>query len=284
MFAVALDAAAVYKIQSRDDTKVGMILVKRSPTAGLIILIVVAAILAAGCATNTSQNNTGSNTAQQLPIANAGADQKVKAGSAVSLNGSGSNAPRGGTLTYDWSLSSAPKNSTAHLVNQSSNHAAFTPDMAGTYIVSLVVTDSTGAKSVPDTTNITAISGERVATKLTDIQSSKTDNLYLGDVVVTTGRLVDADGNGIPNQIITFRSIARVPLFGSRDVSPGSVMTDSTGAFRKVNDPVSSNGAPSFIGTVTVEGWIEYAGNDVYQPTSTSHHQVTVHLTAPPSS
>ena len=133
-------------------------------------------------------------------------------------------------------------------------------------------------------TNITAISGERVATKLTDIQSSKTDNLYLGDQVVTTGRLVDADGNGIPNQIITFRSIAHVPLFGSRDVSPGSVTTDSTGAFRKVNDPVSSNGAPSFISTVTVEGWIEYTGNDVYQPTSTNHHQVTVHLTAPPSS
>ena len=259
--------------------------VKRSPIAGLMVLIVVAAVLAAGCATSTSQNNTANNnSAQQLPIANAGADQKVKAGSVVSLNGSGSNAPRGGTLTYDWSLSSVPKNSTAHLVNQTSNHAAFTPDKAGTYIVSLVVTDSTGAKSVPDMTNITAISGERVATKLTDIQSSKTDNLYLGDQVVTTGRLVDADGNGIPNQIITFRSIAHVPLFGSRDVSPGSVTTDSTGAFRKVNDPVSSSGAPSFISTVTVEGWIEYAGNDVYQPTSTNHHQVTVHLTAPPSS
>ena len=203
--------------------------VKRSPIAGLMVLIVVAAVLAAGCATSTSQNNTANNnSAQQLPIANAGADQKVKAGSAVSLNGSGSNAPRGGTLTYDWSLSSVPKNSTAHLVNQTSNHAALTPDKAGTYIVSLVVTDSTGAKSVPDTTNITAISGERVATNLTDIQSSKTDNLYPGDVVVTTGRLVDADGNGIHNQIITFRSMAHVPLFGARDVSPGSVTTDST--------------------------------------------------------
>jgi hypothetical protein len=119
---------------------------------------------------------------------------------------------------------------------------------------------------------------------LTDIQVSKTGDLYLGDQVVTTGRLVDADGNGIPNQQVTFRAIAQVPLFGSRDVSPGSVTTDSTGAFRKVN-PVSANGAPTFfVSTVTVEGWMEYAGNDVYLPTSTTHHQVTVHLTQPPAS
>jgi PKD domain len=245
-----------------------------------MVLIIVAAVLAAGCATSPSQNNTAS----QLPIANAGAGQKVKAGSVITLNGSGSSAPRGGALTYDWSLSSIPKDSAAHLVNQSADRPSFTPDKAGTYVASLVVTDSAGVKSAPDTTNVTAIAGERVATKLTDIQASKTDNLYLGDVVVTTGRLVDADGNGIPNQTITFRAIAQVPLLGSRDVSPGSVTTDSTGAFRKVNDPVSANGAPFFISTVTVEGWMEYAGNDVYLPTSTNHHQVTVHLTAPPSS
>jgi len=243
--------------------------------------IAVAAVLAAGCTTptTTSQNNTAS----QLPIANAGADQKVKAGSAVTLNGSGSSAPHGGALTYDWSLSSVPNDSAAQLANKTSDRPTFKPDKVGTYVASLVVTDSAGVKSAPDTTNVTAIS-ERVATKLIDIQASKTGDLYLGDQVVTTGRLVDANGNGIPNQTITFRAIAQVPLVGSRDVSPGSATTDSTGAFRKVNPPVSANGAPFFITTITVEGWMEYAGNDVYLPTSTNHHQVTVHLTAPPSS
>jgi len=252
---------------------------KRSPLAGVMAAIVVAAVLTAGCTTSTLQNNTAS----QQPIANAGADQKVRAGSTVTLNGSGSSAPRGGALTYDWSLSSVPNGSAAQLANKTSDRPTFKPDKAGTYVASLVVTDSAGVKSAPDTTNVTAIS-ERVATKLTDIQASKTGDLYLGDQVVTTGRLVDADGNGIPNQTITFRAIAQVPLFGSRDVSPGSVTTDSTGAFRKVNDPVSANGAPFFVSTVTVEGWIEYAGNDVYLPTSTNHHQVTVHLTQPPAS
>ena len=129
------------------------------------------------------------------------------------------------------------------------------------------------------TTNVTVAPGQRIATKFVDMQASKTGDLYLGDQVVTTGRLVDANGNGIPNQTVTFRATAHV--FGlTRDVSPGSVTTDSTGAFKKV-DTVSASGAPSFIQTVTSEGWIEYAGNAIYLPTSTNHHQVTVHLTSP---
>jgi hypothetical protein len=126
-------------------------------------------------------------------------------------------------------------------------------------------------------------SSGRVATKLIDIQSSKTGDLYLGDQVVTTGRLVDANGNGIPNQPVTFRAIASVPVLGSNDVSQGSVTTDSSGAFSKVN-PVSANGALPVISTITVTGWIEYAGNDVYLPTSSPHVPVTVHLTERPSS
>jgi len=133
-----------------------------------------------------------------------------------------------------------------------------------------------GAKSASATTNAAAVPGQRVATKFVDLQASKTGDLYVGDQVVTTGRLVDANGNGIPNQAVTFRAIAHV--FGiTQDVSPGSVTTDSTGAFKRV-ETVTSRGAPSFIKTVTTEGWIEYAGNDTYLPTSTTHHQVTVHL------
>jgi PKD repeat protein len=248
-----------------------MIITRKAAFKGVLVALTVAAVLIAGCTSFTSSN----------PVAQAGADQKVRAGTVVTLDGTGSSAPGGGALIYDWSFSSVPKESVVSLANNTSARPNFTPDKAGTYVVSLVVKDSAGKVSAPDMTNVTAISGERVATKLTDIQASKTDNLYLGDQVVTTGRLVDADGNGIPNQTITFRAIAHVPLLGSRDVSQGSVTTDSTGAFRKVNDPVSGS---SFINTLTVEGWIEYAGNDVYQPTSTSHHQVTVHLTAPPSS
>ena len=107
-----------------------------------------------------------------------------------------------------------------------------------------------------------------------DIQSSKTGDLYVGDQVVTTGRLVDANGNGIPNQQVTF--MASVPIEGT--ITQGSATTDSTGAFQHVNT-VSTNGAPSFlVSTITVTGWIEYAGNGVYLPTSSPNVPVTVHL------
>ncbi|MGZ4952309.1 MAG: hypothetical protein ACXVJJ_03190, partial [Halobacteriota archaeon] len=112
------------------------------------------------------------------------------------------------------------------------------------------------------------------ATKLIDIQASKTGDLYLGDQVTTTGRLVDANGNGIPNQQVTFK--ASVPIMGT--ITQGSATTDSTGAFQHVNT-VSANGAPTFLtSTITVTGWIEYAGNGVYQPTSSPPVPVTVHL------
>ncbi|MGZ4920568.1 MAG: hypothetical protein ACXV6L_10270, partial [Halobacteriota archaeon] len=115
-------------------------------------------------------------------------------------------------------------------------------------------TASAGAKSTSATTNVAAVPGQRIATKFVDLQASKTGDLYLGDQIVTTGRLVDANGNGIPNQTVTFRAIAHV--FGiTQDVSPGSATTDSTGAFKRV-ETVTSHGAPSFIKTVNSEGWI----------------------------
>jgi hypothetical protein len=121
------------------------------------------------------------------------------------------------------------------------------------------------------------VAADRVATQLIDVQSSKTGDLYLGDQVVTTGRLVDADGNGIPNQQVTFRAVASVPVLGSYDVSQGSATTDSSGAFSK-ESTVSANGALPLVSTITVTGWIEYAGNDVYLPSSSPHVTVTVHL------
>jgi hypothetical protein len=145
------------------------------------------------------------------------------------------------------------------------------------------VTDSTGEKSAPATANVTVASAEPAVTKLIiDNPPSKTD-YYLGDQITMKGRLVDADGNGIPNQTIRFKSVSRVLGF-TYDYPIGPVTTDSTGNFTKVFDPVSSQGAPSFITTVDTESWVYYDGNALYQPTSTPHGHVTVHLTAPPSS
>ena len=264
--------------------------IRKVSLTGVIVTALVGAILIAGCTITTTPSIPQTQTAgtsqgtRQLPTANAGADQKDKVGTMVTLDGRRSNASSGGgALTYAWSLSSAPKGSAVHLANQTSDRATFVPDKAGTYVVSLAVTDSTGAKSAPDTTNVTVISAERVDTKLiVDNPSSKAD-YYLGEQMTTKGRLVDADGNGIPNQTIRFKSVSTVLGF-TYDYPIEPVTTDSTGAFTKVFDPISAQGAPSFVKTVDTEAWVYYDGNDLYNPTSTPHGHVTVHLSSPPSS
>ena len=118
---------------------------------------------------------------------------------------------------------------------------------------------------------------ERSNTTLIITSSSPTD-VYVGDRVVTTGRLVDAKGKGIPNQTISFKTVAHV-LGTTYDYPVESVNTNSTGAFEKEGTVLAPNNAPSFITQVDVEGNIEYAGNDLYKPATTPPGHVTVHLT-----
>jgi hypothetical protein len=96
-------------------------------------------------------------TANSAPVANAGADQSVSAGSTVQLDGSGSSDADGDWLTYSWTLVSSPSGSTARLSNANQFNATFTADVAGTYVVRLVVNDGT-VSSAADTVSITAAS------------------------------------------------------------------------------------------------------------------------------
>ncbi|SCK33343.1 REJ domain-containing protein [Variovorax sp. HW608] len=95
---------------------------------------------------------SGSNRA---PTADAGIDQNVPMGTVVTLDGSASSDPDGDPITYMWTLDSKPANSTAAIVDASSPRPSLTPDQAGTYIASLVVTDSLNAKSVADQVVVT---------------------------------------------------------------------------------------------------------------------------------
>lgn len=94
----------------------------------------------------------GSNRA---PTADAGIDQNVPMGTVVTLDGSASSDPDGNPISYVWTLDSKPANSTAAIVDASSPRPSLTPDQAGTYIASLVVTDSLSVKSVADQVVVT---------------------------------------------------------------------------------------------------------------------------------
>jgi hypothetical protein len=92
----------------------------------------------------------------QAPTANAGQNQTgVVVGTVVTLDGSQSADPEGETLTFQWAFQSIPATSQAILVNETTVNPSFTADVAGQYVVQLVVTDTAGQASQPASVSIT---------------------------------------------------------------------------------------------------------------------------------
>jgi hypothetical protein len=77
----------------------------------------------------------------QLPIADAGADQASTAGQKVQITGSASNDPEGDPLTYSWRLVAAPADSASELSKDDTVKTALTPELSGEYIIGLTVHD-----------------------------------------------------------------------------------------------------------------------------------------------
>jgi len=96
-----------------------------------------------------------SGTSNTPPTANAGVDQSIETGTDATLDGSGSSdADAGDNLTYSWSFTSRPAGSTATLTNANTVNPTFTSDMAGEYVIELIVNDGT-VDSTPDSVTVT---------------------------------------------------------------------------------------------------------------------------------
>jgi hypothetical protein len=84
-------------------------------------------------------------TASNLPpTADPGGDRDVYVGATVPLVAN-AEAPDGEPITYLWTLESRPEGSAAEIAGTSLAEAALVPDVAGWYLVSLVVSDAEGA-------------------------------------------------------------------------------------------------------------------------------------------
>ena len=91
------------------------------------------------------------------PVANAGLNQSVLAGTAVTLDGSSSSDANRDYLTYKWTLLVKPAGSQATLSSATDVKPTFTPDVVGTYAVTLVVSDGRLTSPIDPPATVTVI-------------------------------------------------------------------------------------------------------------------------------
>jgi chitinase len=95
--------------------------------------------------------------ANTAPVANPGVAQNVAVGALVTLDGSASSDANSDPLTYLWALTSRPAGSSAALSSATSVKPTFTADVAGTYVVSLVVNDGKVSSGSVNVSIVTAV-------------------------------------------------------------------------------------------------------------------------------
>ncbi|TQV76944.1 PKD domain-containing protein [Aliikangiella marina] len=87
------------------------------------------------------------------PVANAGEDSQSLTGEMVNLDGSQSFDPNGDDITFQWNLIHQPAGSNVTLENTQNELPSFVPELAGTYVVQLIVNDGE-LDSLPDTVSV----------------------------------------------------------------------------------------------------------------------------------
>lgn len=197
--------------------------------------------------------------ANRTPIAAAGADRPVPMGAPATVNGSGSTDPDGDPLTYAWTLTARPDGSTATLPGGTSATRAFTPDLPGPYVLTLVVSDGL-VQSAPATVTLTAADLPPIA----DAGASQAANV---------GMAVQLDGTGSHDPNLTPLSYAWTlttrPLGSGAALAGGTTATptfvpDVVGTYvatLAVSDGVNVS-APDTV-TVSADGPIALVGRHV---------------------
>ena len=137
------------------------------------------------------------------PNADAGTDQLVLVGSFVDLSGSLSTDPETDPLNFFWTFTSKPAGSTTALDDPASELPRFIADLAGTYTVSLAVSDFIGS-SLPDTVQITSVSPANYAIVL--IVDTHDEIELLGDGEVTNKGNQNALGNFLEQAVIALQA------------------------------------------------------------------------------
>jgi hypothetical protein len=159
--------------------------------------------------------------------ANAGVTQNVKTGALVTLDGSASTADAGKTLSYAWALSTRPAGSSAGLSSLTSVKPTFTPDLAGTYVATLIVNDGVANSKAATVSIVAVVNVAPVA------NAGAAQNVVTGAVVILDGSASsDADGDTLTYAwTLTSRPAGSSAVLSSWTSAKTTFTADVTGAY-----------------------------------------------------
>ena len=114
------------------------------PLIGHLVFMFVLAVVITGCGGSSSSDTRPSSSESKSVVAGPVTISAVFTGQSVTLDGSKSHSADGGPVTYKWAFTATPTGSKAQLQNATTAYPSFTPDIAGTYLVEMIVTDGNG--------------------------------------------------------------------------------------------------------------------------------------------
>jgi hypothetical protein len=184
--------------------------------------------------------------ANTAPVANAGPDQTAPVGQTVQLSGATSSDVDGDPLTFSWALMTRPQGSQATLNSTTIVTPTFLIDVAGSYVVRLIVSDGT-VNSAADTVIVSTSNSAPVANAGPDQTVLVTQTVQLDGSGSS-----DVDGNPLTYtwSFVSRPSGSAAVLSSSNTVNP-TFVADRSGSY-VVQLVVSDGFVTSAADTVTI--------------------------------
>jgi RHS repeat-associated protein len=156
------------------------------------------------------------------PVANPGPDQTLVAGTTVQLDGTASTDSVNHALTYQWAILSQPTGGTAALSDASVSKPTFVADIAGLYVVQLIVNDGY-VDSQPATMRVTATPANQAPV----VNAGPDQTIILPtNTAMLNGTATD---DGLPNGTLTIQWSNLSPSVGAVTFdSPNAAATQAT--------------------------------------------------------
>jgi len=201
--------------------------------------------------------------ANARPVASAGIAQHVVAGATVTLDGTASSDADGDPLTYRWAIIRMPATSGAVLSSATSASPAFVANLAGSYVIALVVNDG---KSDSTPSFVPVIAAPANAAPVADAGSAQ--RVVVGTVVTLDGS-ASSDANGDPltsSWALVSKPASSVAVLASSDSVATTFAVDVAGDYVAsliVNDG-QIDSAPA---TVMVTGTTGVPGQGTWETT-----------------